>query len=132
MSLRTDPALSIRRRALKPLLAEVLTGEPWEIALRDPGAAPPAVAAACVVSYISRRHARWDTIPAVALGRVLDRTIARDRAAYKPGEWPFLDALERLLPVITLPDLEPLLKPYRSAVQLDRCYTTNDARSYER
>lgn len=58
MSLRTYSTLSTRRRPLKPLLDKVPAREPWEIALRDPGAAPPDIATACIVSYISRRHSR--------------------------------------------------------------------------
>lgn len=117
MTLHTVPALAARRRPLKPLLAQVLTGEPWTVALHDPVSASPAVTAACAVSYISRRHARWHTIPADALGGVLAQSVARDRVTYRLGEWPFLDALERLIPVTPWSELEPLLAPYRSASQ---------------
>lgn len=120
MPIHTDPALSARRRALKPLLSAVLTGEPWTVALTDPAAVPPAVLAACAVSYISRRHARWEGIPAAALGRVLGLAIRRDRATIRPGDWPFLDALERLVPAARWQDLEPLLEPYREIAGADK------------
>lgn len=120
MPLHTDPALSARRRPLKPLLARALTGEPWAVALRDAGATPPAVAAACAVSYISRRHSRWWTIPSAALGKVLDRSVRQDRAKFQPGDWPFLDALEQLVPVTPWHDLDQLLEPYRRTASSDR------------
>lgn len=46
MLFHTDADLAARRRVLKPLLAEALTGESWLTALRDPRDLKPAVIAA--------------------------------------------------------------------------------------
>lgn len=56
------------------------------------------------------------------LGKVLDRTIAPDRRVYRLGDWPFLNALEPLLPVIAFPDLDPLFEPYRCVFQSNRSH----------
>ncbi|MGF7175875.1 hypothetical protein [Azospirillum doebereinerae] len=104
-------------RPLKPLLAEVLTGEPWLAALRDPRDTAPAVTAACIVSYISRRHPAWETVPGDELGEVLVDLIAADRVHHLPGDWLFLDAVERLLLMVRWGGFDPMLEPYRVALR---------------
>lgn len=111
----TVSALSGLRRELKPLLARVLAGEPWNLALRDPSAVPAEVAAACVVSYVTRREPRWHRVPGQELALLVSALIAADRAELRPGEWPFLDALECLLPSIDWSAMDALLSEYRAA-----------------
>lgn len=115
--IHTDPALAARRRPLKPLLAQVLAGEPWIIALEDPDLTPAPVAAACIVSYISRRRSDWAELPAELLRGATEHNLACDRDRCRPGEWPFLDALEVLVPRAPWPRLDPLLEPYRRAME---------------
>ena len=110
----TEPALADRRRPLKPLLARFLAGEPWHAALcGDPRSVEPSVTAACLVSSVSRRDPAWVSLGIDDLPPRLIRLVKVDRAHHPLGQWPFLDALERLLPTIEWPAIAIHLAPYR-------------------
>lgn len=115
--LHTDPKLSVLRRpALKNLLAQHLHGEPWAAAIDgDPAILPPEVTAACVVSYVTRRDATWNSQSLTQLQMNLATLITRDLHRFASDEWPFLIALNRLLQVCDWSALEPHFAAYRVA-----------------
>ena len=95
------PDLVAMRRPLKPLLAEVLTGEPWEAAFeapRSPISDP--VIAATIASYASARDAAWHRTDINELPLLLDRLLAQDLDGGEPGRpsWRMAEALRLLLP----------------------------------
>lgn len=108
----TDPRLTALRKPLKPLLAEVLTGEPWR--QFDPCRADPVVYAASLVSYLSRRAYDWHTwsgpVLAGRVTRLLDEEA--ERPEYHP--WPFLDALRLGTATICWSEVEAHLVRYRA------------------
>lgn len=114
--LHTDPKLSaLRRPALKNLLAQHLHGEPWAAAIDgDPASLPPPVIAACVVSYVTRRNASWNSQSPIQLQMNLATLITRDLHRFASDEWPFLIALNRFLQVCDWSALEPHLAIYRA------------------
>lgn len=115
LQLRTDPKLSaLRRPAITNLLAPLLTGEPWLEALHgDPAALPAPIAAACIISYITRRDIDWHIRTSRDLQERLIQLVAMDRRSVEPGRWPFLDALERTLPIWTCQQVDKHLEPFR-------------------
>lgn len=112
--MQTDSALTTLRRPLKPLLAEILDGEPW----RDmvvAGHVDQPVLAACVASFVTRRDAEWVRWSAEDLPHNVAALVAAEEAAPEFQEWPFLDALSRALPLADWPVIDRLLSPYRKA-----------------